>query len=241
MKIEDKDLEEYISNIQQINYLLERNEQIVKNAGYKPPTNNFSVNKNDRIKIPRGYIRTSGEFWRKYHLTEIVIEKNIRNNISYALQLSDYFNYLINRFDLWGSIETMLYKQAFVNVVSIMESLVLEVASNINKNCKNCRKIGKCANNITKDDRSNMKKAVYKLSDIGILNFNDEEINEIIEIYDCRNKIHIRLNNHNEFLDNKYNREFYNKSIVYLKKIDQKLWENGIAYYKHCIGYKEKI
>ncbi len=239
-KLNGEKLKEYYSNVEKMSSLLSRNEELIRDAGYKPPVDNFSIEKEKRIKMPQGYIRTSGEFWRQYHLNDIVDNRNTKNNISYALQLSDYYNYLLNRFYIWGSIERMLYKQAFVNIVSITESLILETANNINKHCKKCPKIGKCGKNLTRDERSNMKKSALKLWKIGILDFKEEEINVIVEMYDYRNKIHIRLNEQNEFLDNKYNRELYNQAISYLKQVDDKLWKNGVQYYESCMGF-EKI
>ena len=95
----------YIENNKKISLLLAENEQLLKDEGYMPPDINFSVDKEDRINVPAGYIRKSGDFWSKYHLFDIVESRNIRNNISYALQLSDYYNYWVNRFNIWGSIE----------------------------------------------------------------------------------------------------------------------------------------
>lgn len=239
-KLNEEEIEEYRSNIEKISSLLEQNEKLIRQAGYNPPVVNFTIEKESRIKMPQGYIRRSGEFWKQYHLNDIVDDRNTKNNISYALQLSDYYNFLVNRFYVWGSIERMLYKQAFVNIVSIIEALILETSSNINRYCQKCPKIGKCGKNLTKEDRCNMKKSALKLWEIGILDFEKEEIDEIIEMYDYRNKIHIRLNEQNEFLDNKYNMELYNRVISYLKRVDEKLWKNGVPYYKLCMGFAEK-
>ena len=148
---EDK-LTQYLKNNESISSLLAENEKILKNEGYYPPCKNFTVEKEKRINIPAGYIRTSGEFWEKFHLVDIVESRDIRNNISYALQLSDYYNFWVNRFNVWGSIETMLYKQAFINIVSITEALVLESANRMNCFCKRCQNIGTCKNNICKKD-----------------------------------------------------------------------------------------
>ena len=233
-------LEEYYSNIEKISSLLSRNEELIREEGYNPPLDNFTIEKENRIKMPQRYIRTSKEFWIQYHLNEIVDNRNTKNNISYALQLSDYYNYLVNRFYIWGSIEIMLYKQAFVNIVSIIEALILKTSNNINKYCQKCPKIGQCGKNLTKDDRSNMKKSTLKLWKLGILDFEEEEIKEIIDMYDYRNKIHIRLNEQNEFLDNIYNMELYNRSISYSKRIDDKLWKHGVPYYELCMGFEKK-
>lgn len=133
----------------------------------------------------------------------------------------------------------MLYKQAFVNVVSIIETLILESANRINCFCQKCKKIDKCKNNICKKDRGNMKRAVERLFELGILDINEEEKNRLIELYDLRNKIHIWLNDQNEFLDRKYNRILYNEAIGMLQKVDDCLWENAVPLYKKCIGYIE--
>ena len=237
----DEELKIYLENINKITNLLNENEKLIRKAGFNPPETNFVVDREKRIGIPAGYIRTSGDFWSKYKLNEIAVERNTKNNISYALQLSDYYNFIVNRFNVWGSIEIMLYKQMFVNIVSIIEALILECASNINMHCQKCSKIGKCENNINKDERNNMKLAVKKLVALGVLVFGETEKKRLIELYDLRNKVHIRLNKQNEFSDNTYNQQLYNESIVYLKKIDDMIFANGIKYYKNCVGFKDKM
>lgn len=236
----DKVLLQYIKNNESISNLFEENERIIREAGYKPPCVNFVVEKDNRVNVPSGYIRTSGEFWKKYHLVEIVEKRNVRNNISYALQLSDYYNFILNRFNVWGSIETMLYKQAFINVISIIESLILESSARINLNCQKCKYIGKCKNNICKDDRKNMKNAIEKLYKLGILDVSRTDLDRLIELYDYRNKIHIRLNKQNEFLDGKYNIKLYNETIELMQKIDDSLWKNAVPLYSKCIGFEGK-
>ena len=238
--MDEAELNKLIENNRKISKLFAENEKILRDIGYQPPVQNYSTKNKDRISIPSGYIRTSATFWQEYHLNEIVNARNTKNNISYALQLSDFYNFLINRFNIWGSIEIMLYKQAFVNIVSIIEALILECANNINAFCKKCSMQGKCGNNIGKYDRENMKKAVEKLRRIGIIRITNEEQAEILDLYDLRNKVHIRLNVQNEFLDNKYNNELYNKAIVILKKVDEQIWKNGVPRYSSCMGFVEK-
>lgn len=189
----EKQLDIYLDNIEKISKLLLENEEILKEAGYCPPVNNFAVEKDKRIRFPAGYIRTSNEFETRYHLSQLVSSKNVRKNISYALQLSDYYNFLINRFYIWGSIETMLIKQAFINLISIIEALILECANKLNKYCQSCHKIGICSNNLNKYDRANMKNAVDRLVEIGILDLSNDQKDRLVELYDLRNKIHIRL------------------------------------------------
>lgn len=80
------------------------------------------------------------------------MERNTQKNISYCLQLSDFYNFIVNRFYLWGSVRIMLYKHDFINLVSIIESLVLEAANNISTYCLTCNKINKCKNHISKKE-----------------------------------------------------------------------------------------
>ncbi len=70
-----------------------------------------------------------------------------------------------------------------------------------------------------------MKCAADKLFGLGILDINEVGKNRLVELYDFRNKIHIRLNDQNEFLDCKYNRKLYNEAIELLQKVDNCLWK----------------
>ena len=85
-----------------------------------------------------------------------------------------------------------------------------------------------------------MKGAAEKLFELGILDISEMEKNRLIELYNLRNKIHIRLNDQNEFLDCKYNKDLYNETIELLQKVDDCLWKNAVPHYKKCIGYKRK-
>ena len=233
-------LSQYYKNNGLISRLLNENEKILKESGYNPPSLNYAVECDKRIHVPTGYIRTSKEFCNKYHLGEIVDENNVRKNISYALQLSDFYNYIVNRFYVWGSVEIMIYKQAFINAVSVIEALIIESATRINRHCQNCKNIGKCKNNICKSDRENMKKAAQKMHGLGILKITNEELSKLLEVYDQRNKIHIRLNEHNEFLDGKFDKGLYNETIILMQRIDEVLWKNAVPLYSECLGFVKK-
>ena len=192
-------LTKYLKNNEIISSCLAENENILRSEGYSPPCLNFAVDRGKRINIPAGYIRTSKEFQKIYHLNDLVESPNISKNISYALQLSDFYNFVLNRFYIWGSIEIMVCKQAFINVVSIIEALILESSNCINGFCRKsqCQNISKCKNIICKKDRNNMKLAVERLFELGILDVNEVEKNRLKELYDLRNKIHISLKKEN--------------------------------------------
>lgn len=226
-----------IENNKEISRLLSENESLLKGEGYKPPNQNYVVESCSRIQIPSGYIRTSAEFWNKYHLDCIVNERNVKNNISYSLQLSDFYNYLLNRVHIWGSVQTMLYKNDIINIVSIIEALILEATCNVRKYCVNCRNINKCRNHISKTEKDNMKAALKKLCNIGILNFSTNKVDEIYELVNLRNRVHIRLADNNEFLDSRFNLELHNNAILLLQEIAEELNTKVVPYYSKCVGF----
>lgn len=238
--MEKENKKRYVENNRIISELLIENEKILKEEGYNPPVINFAVDSDERVKIPAGYVRTTNDFCADYHLSELIIENSTKKNISYALQLSDYYNFIVNRFYVWGSIETMMYKQMFINVISIIEALILECINRVDDGCCKCKQAGKCENKINKYARENMKQAAERLYQLDILSIPDDKFERLIELYDYRNKIHIRLNEQNEYLDDKFNLQLYNESIEMLKLVDATLYERAIPFYGVCMGFVKK-
>lgn len=128
----------------------------------------------------------------------------------------------------------------FINIISIIEALILECINMIDAKCGECKNASKCENKINKKARENMKLAAERLYKLNILDFPEEKFKRLIEFYNYRNKIHIRLNEQNEFLDDKYNLHLYNESIEMLKTIDSKLYEKAVPLYSSCLGFRKK-
>ena len=139
----------------------------------------------------------------KYHLENIASDWVVRSNIGYALQLSDFHNFLINRFTLWGPLSAMVYKSAVINLISIFEAMVLECANQICCNSNRCTKKRKCKNSFNKSQRENSFEAIKRINELQITTFTPEEILRIKELINLRNRIHIRLVEEKE-LSNKY-------------------------------------
>lgn len=76
--MEKEKKKEYVDNNNLISELLIRNEKLIKEEGYNPPVKNFVVDHSERVKIPTGYIRTTDDFSKEYHLNELVLEKNTK-------------------------------------------------------------------------------------------------------------------------------------------------------------------
>lgn len=240
MDTSDKDL--LISNNKEIGELLLENENLIRNSGFNPPVNNYVVKKKDRIIIPARYVRTKKDFIEIYSLDKIFDSDEKVSNVAYAFQLSDLYNYIINRFKIFGSVETLLYKHAFINVISIIEALVTESANRVFSKCSNCRKgsTNKCNRFVKKEERNNMKSALDKFKEFEIINLDDKKISQIKEFYDLRNKIHIILSRENELKSKMFSVSLYNLAIEYMKEIDNQIVSNAVPLYDKCDDYIEK-
>ena len=237
MYISEEVESEIIENNEEISKLLKNNELIIKAEGFNPPSDNYAIAYNKRIHFPAGYIRTSQEFIQIYHLNNIVKDSNTKSNISYCLQLSDYYNYLFNRFYIWGSVETMFYKYDIINLMSIMESLIAEAIVNIYHICEQCKNINSCKLRANKGTQNNMRLSVKHLYEKKVLNLTADEIRRINELYDLRNRVHVRLAKNNEFLDRSFCQDTHNELIILLKKVTEQLNEYGVVKYDNCASF----
>lgn len=222
-----------VENNQKISELLAENETILREAGYNPPLQNYSLQPAEKIRFPSGYIRTVAAFNRKYHLVEIFPNKETRHNVTYALEVSDLINYIFNRINIWGSVATILYKLAIVNLVSVMEAIVLEAANNICCQASSCGKIKECRSHFSKEERNNARRALEKLVLIGVIDYDTDKLSRVQEIMDLRNRIHIRLTNGNEMKLADFNLNLYNEVIEFLQSIDEQVYRNAVPIY-HC-------
>lgn len=226
------EIEEKISNNnKKISDLLRENEKLLRQEGYNPPAHNFVLPPEKRISFPSGYIRTVAQFNEKYHLREIFPRRYSRHNVTYALEVSDLINFVFNRIHIWGPVETVFYKLAIVNLVSIIEAIVLEAANNICPYAKTCKKTKSCLKHFNKDERSNARLALKKLVLLNVLDFNQEKLSRVQEIIDLRNRIHIRLAPGNELLLDNFTRQFCNEVIMFLQDIDEQIYSKGTSLY----------
>ena len=221
-----------IENNKKITELLNDNENILREGGYNPPTTNYALSRTEKIGFPSGYIRTVATFNSKYHLREICPNRTTRHNITYALEASDLINFVMNRVNIWGSVETIFFKLAIVNFVSVIEAIVLEAANNICCNASNCGKTKSCYYHFSKEERNNARKAVEKLSLVGILDFDTDKVSRVQEIIDLRNRIHIRLTKGNEMNLDDFTLVLYNEVVALLQDIDKQIYEKAVPHYR---------
>lgn len=223
-----------IENNKKISELFRENEKIIKDAGYRPPVENYALaNTKERINFPNGYVRVNETFQRKYHLNDIVKEVSTVKNLAYALQLSDFYNFVFNRFYVWGSLESMMCKSAVINLVSIFEALIFECANNICSPAA-CVAIPSCERHFSKAQRNNSFEALKKINSLHITDFTEDEMNRISEIIDFRNRVHIRLSEGNEFLCADFSIPLHNEIIGLLQRLADNIYNNGVPLYNKC-------
>lgn len=232
MALPDKAKNKIVENNKKITELLNENEVILREAGYNPPVANYALDRTEKIGFPSGYIRTVAAFNTKYHLQEICPNRATRHNITYALEASDLINFVMNRVNIWGSVETIFFKLAIVNLVSVMEAIILEAVSNICCNAGSCGKTKTCYYHFSKEERNNARKAVEKLVLVGILDFDIEKMARLQEIIDLRNRIHIRLIKGNEMKMDDFTLTLYNEVVSLLQNIDEQIYKKAVPHYK---------
>lgn len=222
-------------NNKTISKLLKENEDICEAEGYKTPQHNYSLDRAKRIQFPSDYIRNNHYFMNKYHLYSIVSNSNVRKNIAYTFQLSDMNNFLANRFNIWGSVETMFFKSFVINVISIFEAIIFECANNICCSTSSCNKVKECVHHFTNKERNYSSfEALVKMNNIGITNFSETELDRINGIIGFRNRVHIRLAEENEFNSDDFTLSLCNDLLVFLQRLCDKVYENGVPLYNKC-------
>lgn len=220
-------------NNKKISDLLKKNEEILKQEGFKPPARNFTFNPHleheKMIQVPPGYIRTKEFFIKKYGLLDICNgDMAIASNIAYSLEASDFNNFIFNRFGIYGSILAMMYKQATINIISIIEVLIKTYVATISEKCHGCPRFGSCSNHITKSKHIKVifKEQVDVLQSEQILIFDDPNDYQVLKkLYEYRNYIHLTKAKDNELTTEKHSKDKYNEAITMLKKIDVKMKE----------------
>lgn len=80
-------------------------------------------NTDGKIRFPRNFIRTASYFRERL---SFIKNKNIRDNLSYALIQSDIFRWLIERTDIYGTAQEMVMKAGIALMGSICETMSVD-------------------------------------------------------------------------------------------------------------------
>lgn len=234
---EKKYIEQKIKeNNAQITRLLSENEELLRCAGFDPPAKNYALHNDARIKFPSNYIRTKNYFIKKYKLRYIFKDNITVCNVAYSLQMSDLYNYIANRFMLYGSIKTMLYKAATINCVCVIESLIGQVLDDMHAHCKKCPHHDECEYYFAKKQQFADKLDKIKKHDM--LRLDDEGYQRIRDAYRLRNHMHIyTAAKENELTSKTFDRDLYNGIISIMQQVTNNLYLYMLPAAKKC--YKQ--
>lgn len=217
----------------QISKLLNENEELLRMAGFDPPAKNFALHNSARIKFPSNYIRTKDHFLKKYKLRFFFKDPVIRSNVVYSLQMSDMYNYIVNRFKIFGSINTMVYKAATINCVCIIESLIGQVLDDMHEYCKKCPYHDECEYYFPKKQQFTDK--LDRIKEHNMLRLDEEGYQRIREAYRLRNHMHIyTAAKENELTSKTFDRDLYNGIISIMQQVTINLYYYMLPASKKC-------
>lgn len=217
-------LEEYKSKLKDAETILHDCENILRNNGVVGPVDHPRVTQKDKIWFPAGYIRKADHFRDDYGLRKLINDLSTRNNVAYALQLSDLLNYIINRFYLGDySVGNTFYRMATAHVFTIVESILCGLTNHLHEHCTNkavtCRKADKCDLYFKKAGRYTFPKLLKKLQENAITQLSDTDIIKLEELKAIRDRFHMWDTDDSDFHDAKFKISDYNDAIELLKSI----------------------
>ena len=141
-----------------------------------------------KIRFPRNFIRTASHFRGRL---SFIKDSNIKDNLAYALILSDVFRWLTSRTDLFGTAKEMVMKSGIALMGSICETMAIDGTKGI---------IGK---------KHSFCERCNRMVDKGIISEKLKE--ELHWLWETRAAIHIYEINHREH--EKYKMKDYNRAI----------------------------
>ena len=221
-------------NGKQISSLMDANERILEQAGYNTPVDNIRFAKKMSYKVPKHYVRSKDYFMTEYKLYRICSGHgenayNIASNIAYHLILSDFYNFQLNRMGFYGPVLALMYKQATINVVSIIEGLFKAYIETAHKPCICCPQAETCENRITKRQiKQRFQDLIQVYESCKILDLSEELRQTLLDLYVYRNRIHVMKSTENELTSEEHTQEKYNQAIDTLK-MTAALMKNAVA------------
>lgn len=158
-----------------------------------------------KVRFPRGFLRTANHFRNKLFFLD---DRDVRDNLAYALILSDVYRWITNRTDLFGIAREMIIKSGIVLSGSIAETMIVEYTrGKINRQHGFCRRC----------DRM--------VADRIISGQLGEELKWLWEI---RGGIHIYEVGEREY--ERYSMADYNRSIYTLRTLREELGADRIGF-----------
>ena len=151
-----------------------------------------------KVRFPRGFLRTAQHFRARYWF---IRDANLKRNVAYSLILSDFYRWVLNRTDLWGTPREMIIKEAICLIGAVAESLTKDAM-------KGC-----CGTH------PGYKKRIAKMVEMGILSPDLQA--QLDSLWDWRNNEHLFMLAEWEY--GKYALPHYNAAILTLRALRDSL------------------
>lgn len=217
-------LSEYKSKLKEAENTLHECENILRENGVVGPIDHPKVAQKERIWFPSGYIRKADHFREDYGLRKLIIDLKTRNNIAYALQLSDLLNYIINRFYLGDySVGNTFYRMATAHIFTIIESILCGAVNHLHGHCVKgenvCKRAGKCDLYFKRAGSYSFSKLLEKLQNEKIIQLTTDDTEKLETLKEIRDRFHMWDTGDSDFHDAKFKISDYNDAIQLLTRI----------------------
>lgn len=73
-----------------------------------------------KVRFPRGFPRKTQNFRSRY---SFIRDSHLKRNVAYSLILSDFYRWVLNRTDVWGTPREMIIKEAICLIGAVAESV----------------------------------------------------------------------------------------------------------------------
>jgi hypothetical protein len=157
-----------------------------------------------KVRFPRGYIRTANHFRSRL---PFILDRDARDNLAYALILTDVYRWVTNRTDLFGTAREMVFKAGVVLAGSICETMAVNYTDGA---------IGRSVRFKTRCDR---------MVTAGMIS--DDLRDELHWVWDTRSAIHLCDLEVREF--ERYTTADYNRAISCIRDLRDQLDEHSTA------------
>ena len=232
-------MRQVLENNKKISELMQTNMNVLLESGLRSKDHDpyFDFDK-DKISFPKGYVGNKSDYEEMYRLKEFIRNERIRNNVAYALQLSDVYCFLDNYIYTYGSVQMALKKAAFINLVGVMEAFVLSAISGMRGRCGDCKQ--KCIYTKFNSDDRTFYKCIVNIKELDLFGWEAEDYEFMKSCNRLRNSIHLASKDQEKAEKNMTNcaEEFdrmHEQVIDFLGKLADAICENLAPGMDECL------
>ncbi len=218
---------EFKERLKKVSQELNNLEEFLRKNGIEIPNKNIALDSDEKIWIPRGYIRTVRYFEKKYRLYDLLGDEILVKNIAYALQASDFFNYILNRFRIGLAVGKVFYKHAIINIFSVIESLLYGIINKCHSHCqlnyRVCNKNAECGFFLKKASKYSFKNLLQVLNQKELIHMPGCIQRRLLGLKGLRDNIHLWDVKDKDYFNDDYNLINYNFLVQVLQALKEDL------------------